>query len=98
MLTKTVDANDVVALVREARPYRPERLLPFEATATDKEEVALCVGADPVGYTEVTAFEQGVAAVVGMPEALAVSSGTAALHLALKAIDIKRGDEVIVPA
>ena len=33
-----------------------------------------------------------------MPEALAVSSGTAALHLALRVLGVQPGDDVIVPA
>ncbi len=43
-------------------------------------------------------FEQALAARVGTPHALAVSSGTAALHLACRAAGLGPGDEVIVPA
>src|SRR5947209_4853842 len=46
----------------------------------------------------VAAFEQRFAEVCEVPEALAVSSGTAALHLALLANDIGPGDEVITTA
>lgn len=42
-------------------------------------------------------FEQGVASVVGRRHAVALSSGTAALHLALHASGIGPGDEVLVP-
>jgi perosamine synthetase len=42
-------------------------------------------------------FEAAFARYVGAGHALAVSSCTAALHLALSAIDIQEGDEVIVP-
>ncbi len=42
-------------------------------------------------------FEQAVADFVGAKEAVAVSSGTAALHAAMYAIGIEPGDEVIVP-
>ena len=36
-------------------------------------------------------FEQGFAARVGAPLASAVSSGTAGLHLALRAVGVERG-------
>ncbi|MHB1860454.1 MAG: DegT/DnrJ/EryC1/StrS family aminotransferase [Solirubrobacteraceae bacterium] len=44
------------------------------------------------------AFETSLARYVGTPHAVAVSSGTAALHLACLAAGIAEGDEVIVPA
>ncbi|HYM67774.1 MAG TPA: aminotransferase class I/II-fold pyridoxal phosphate-dependent enzyme, partial [Patescibacteria group bacterium] len=44
------------------------------------------------------AFERALAGHVGTPHAVAVSSGTAALHLACLAAGIGPGDEVIVPA
>ena len=44
---------------------------------------------------EVAAFEQEFAALVGSPYACAVSSCTGALHLALLAVGVQPGDEVI---
>ncbi len=44
------------------------------------------------------AFERGLADFVGTPHAVTVSSGTAALHLALLAAGVGSGDEVIAPA
>ncbi|MGI8421394.1 MAG: DegT/DnrJ/EryC1/StrS family aminotransferase [Gaiellaceae bacterium] len=46
----------------------------------------------------VAEFEQLVAEACGVPHAAAVSSGTAALHLAVLALGIGPGDEVLVPA
>ena len=43
-------------------------------------------------------FEEKFAAYTGTPNALATSSGTTALHVALAALDVDPGDEVIVPA
>lgn len=47
---------------------------------------------------EVEAFEEELAARCGTGNAVAVSSGTAALHLALWALGVGPGDEVVVPA
>lgn len=47
----------------------------------------------PVG-PHVDAFEQELASMVGSPYAAALSSGTAALHLALRLLEVGRGDEV----
>lgn len=46
----------------------------------------------------VTEFEAGIAAVAGSAHAVAVSNGTAALHVAYAAAGVGPGDEVIVPA
>ena len=51
-----------------------------------------------VGGEQVERFEEEFAEYVGARYAVAVGSGTAALELALRALGIGRGDEVIVPA
>ena len=43
----------------------------------------------------VAEFERAFAARVGAPFAAAVSSGTAGLHLALRAVEVQAGDEVV---
>jgi pyridoxal phosphate-dependent aminotransferase EpsN len=48
----------------------------------------------PLG-PHVDAFEHEFAAAVGMPHAVALSSGTAALHLALQILGVGRGDDVV---
>jgi len=47
---------------------------------------------------ELTAFEAALASYHTVPDAVAVSSGTAGLHLALLTLGIGEGDEVIVPS
>jgi dTDP-4-amino-4,6-dideoxygalactose transaminase len=47
---------------------------------------------------QVNAFEDAVAKYVGTRHAVAVNSGTSALHLVLRSFGLKGGDEVIVPS
>jgi len=43
-------------------------------------------------------FERSIADLVGVPHGIAVSSGTAGLHLCLRALGVGEGDEVILPS
>jgi len=90
-------------------PDRPEQAdettLPFlpygrqEISDVDIKAVveALCSGWLTTG-PRVGEFEKAFAAFCGAREGVAVNSGTAALHAAMRAIDLKPGEEVIVPA
>ena len=49
----------------------------------------------PVG-PHVDRFERAMASLLGVPDALATVSGTAALHLALRAVGVSTDDEVLV--
>lgn len=73
---------------------------PFRLGLGEEEEAAVLavlrsgqIAAGP----DIEAFEQELAAAVGAGHAAAVSSGFAALHLALLALGIRPGDEVIMP-
>lgn len=50
-----------------------------------------------VGGVEVAALEEEFAAYLGIAHAVASTSGTAALHLAVAAVNPEPGDEIIVP-
>jgi dTDP-4-amino-4,6-dideoxygalactose transaminase len=52
------------------------------------------LGAGPT----VTEFEKGFAKMAGAKHAVAVNTGTAALHAAIMAMGVKQGDEVILPS
>lgn len=51
----------------------------------------------PLG-PHVDAFEKEFSEIVGIPNTAAVSSGTAAMHLALRLLDVGPGDEVLAPS
>ena len=73
--------------------------LPFSPPLIGEEEIAEVVDTLRSDWIttgpKVNAFEQAFAASVGAPEALALSSCTAALHVALTVLGIGPGDSVI---
>ena len=79
------------------------RRIPVAAPDLSGNEEAYVVEAVRSGWVSSTGaflerFEREFAAASGTPHALACSSGTTALHLALATLGVGRGDEVIVPA
>jgi perosamine synthetase len=66
----------------------------------EKKYLAECIDSGFVSSVGpfVTAFEESVRDFVGAQHAVAVVNGTAALHLALLAVGVRPGDEVLVPA
>src|SRR5262249_8364376 len=51
-----------------------------------------------IGGAEVAAFEQEYAAFSGVPHCVGVANGTDALELALRAVGVRAGGQVILPA
>ena len=77
------------------------RFIPFHVPDIDEDEIKGVLEVLRSGWLttgpKVQQFEKGFATRIGSPHALAVNSCTAALHLALEAVGVKQGDEVIVP-
>jgi dTDP-4-amino-4,6-dideoxygalactose transaminase len=90
--------NPIVSL--EQPPAR-EQFLPFHSPVIGDEEIAAVVKVLKSGWlttgAKVREFEKDFCDFLGSKHAVAVNSGTAALHLALAAIGIQPGDEVILP-
>jgi UDP-4-amino-4,6-dideoxy-N-acetyl-beta-L-altrosamine transaminase len=80
----------------------PDPPLPYGRHAIDQADVNAVTAALTSGCLahgpRVGQFERAFAACVGAREAVACSSGTAALHLALAALDVGEGDICVVPA
>jgi dTDP-4-amino-4,6-dideoxygalactose transaminase len=76
--------------------------VPFHRPSIGEDEIRSVVETLKSGWLttgrKVKDFEEDFAKYVGCGHAVAVNSGTAALHLALDAIGINEGDEIIVPA
>jgi len=81
-------------------------MVPINAPRIDEREIEMVVKVLKSGIltarvgssSMVASFEQSYAKLVEAKHAVAVNSGTAALHMALLAVGVKPGDEVIVPS
>ena len=77
-------------------------MIPITRPLVGDEEVAAAAAVIRSGWLtqgeRVQEFEQAIASYVGSAFAVATSSGTAALHLALVAAGVRPGDEVICPS
>lgn len=82
---------------------RPADFIPVYAPVLDGREEKYVLDAVRSGWISslgkyVTRFEEQFAAYCGVEHGVSVSNGTVALHLALHALGIGPGDEVIVPS
>lgn len=76
--------------------------VPFHRASIDENEINAAAEVLKSGWLtmgeKTFEFEKLFASYTGASNAIAVNSCTSALHLALKAIDLQPGDEVIIPA
>jgi dTDP-4-amino-4,6-dideoxygalactose transaminase len=77
------------------------RDIPFHRASLGEQEIAALAEVVRSGWITMGAktieFEERFAAYVGARHAIAVSSGTAALHLGLETVGIQPDDEVLIP-
>jgi dTDP-4-amino-4,6-dideoxygalactose transaminase len=78
-----------------------ELAVPFHRASIGEEEISEVIDTLRSGWLttgpKVQRFQQEFAAAVGARHAIAVNSATAALHLALEAVGVTAGDEVVIP-
>jgi perosamine synthetase len=100
--TRELDPEEVVRRIRAALPAEERRVALHEPRFTGNEKRYLddCIDTNWVSYggSYVGRFERALAESCGAPEAIAVTSGTVALQVALHVGGVEPGDEVLVPA
>ncbi|HEV2616282.1 MAG TPA: DegT/DnrJ/EryC1/StrS family aminotransferase [Candidatus Acidoferrales bacterium] len=76
--------------------------IPMSAPDLDEQDIAAVVEVLHSGRLslgpKIEEFEGAICQYIGVRHAVAVSSGTAALHLIVKALELGPGDEVLVPS
>lgn len=77
-------------MIKLAKPYIPDKSIDLATEVLKSGNL--------VQGKYVAEFEKQLSNYIDIKYAIVVSSGTAALHLSLLALDIKKGDEVILPA
>lgn len=96
-----------MGFIGRARPRRAMDCVAINRPVMGREEISaagsvirdgMLTSAAYEGGPRVRAFERAAASFIGSRYAVAVNSGTAALQAALHALDIGRGDEVLVPS
>ena len=80
----------------------PSQFIPYHSPQIGDAEIESVIETLRSGWlttgSKVKRFEEAFSNYIGCSHAIAVNSCTAALHLALDAIGVREGDEVIVPA
>jgi len=94
---------DEHGILQDILLYDKRSLIPVASPTIGERELRYVTDAVLSGWVSsrgkyIGKFEEQFAAFSGTPYAVAVSNGTEALHLALTALGIGPGDEVIVPA
>ncbi|SDY17846.1 perosamine synthetase [Evansella caseinilytica] len=96
-------ADNMIAAVRKAASAsRTQAILPLHEPVFQGNEwkyVKACLDSTFVSSVGeyVTRFEKALAEYVGVKRAVAVASGTAALHVALRLVGVEKNDEVLLP-
>jgi len=88
--------------VRETRPHIPNRFLPYGRQVIEEDDIAAVAEAMRGDFLTtgpyVGRFETQLAKTVGAEHAVVCANGTAALHMAARALDLGPGSRIIVPA
>lgn len=95
---RSIRQLDSWSVIYPARCLARIYLSPPELTPSDRQRIARALDEGwiaPVG-PQLTAFEEELAAATGRQRAVALSSGTAGLHLALLVAGVRPGDRVLV--
>src|SRR3954468_2405156 len=81
---------------------KEQKMIPVAAPIIGERESAYVTDAIRSGWVSsigpyIDRFEEAFARYIGVKHAVAVSNGTVALHLALHALGVGPGDEVVIP-
>lgn len=89
-----LDGSVVESTTAKPIPHSRPTLGPEEATAV----ATVLEGGILVGGERLAAFEEAVAALLGRRKTVALTSGSTALYLALRAVGVGPGDQVALPS